>query len=72
MSSNPQLIHSIAREHIAELRRHDARGKTRRSVTPGPLCAIRMRSGWLLVGLGLRLVMPGDRASNRLTNPAGH
>ena len=72
MSSNPQLIESIARDHIAELRRHGAGGKTRGTVTREALRAIRMRSGWLLVGLGLRLVMPRGRATKRLANPAGH
>jgi hypothetical protein len=72
MPSNPQLIQSIATDHITELRRHGANSKTPRKVTPKVLHAIRERSGWLLVGLGLRLVMPHGRATNRLANPADH
>jgi hypothetical protein len=72
MSSNPQLIQGIARDHMAELRRRGAGGATRRAVAPEALRAIRMRSGWLLVGLGLRLAMPSGRATTRLANPAGH
>jgi hypothetical protein len=72
MPNNPQLIQSLATDHIAKLRRHDVSSKDRRALTPKALGAIRTRSGWLLVGLGLRLVMPNGRATNRLANPAGH
>jgi hypothetical protein len=72
MSNNPQLIQSLATDHVAHLRVHGVSATGRRAATPKVVGAIRTRSGWLLVGLGLRLVMPNGRATNRLANPAGH
>jgi hypothetical protein len=72
MPNNPQLIQSLATDHVAKLRCHRVGSKDRRPLTSKALGAIRTRSGWLLVGLGLRLVMPNGRATNRLANPAGH
>jgi hypothetical protein len=73
MSNNPLLIQSLATDHVAKLRLHGVSGsKAHRALTPKALGTIRTRSGWLLVGLGLRLVMPNGRATNRLANPAGH
>jgi hypothetical protein len=72
MPNNPKQIHCLATDHIAELRRHGVSSESRRAVAPKNLGGIRTRSGWLLVGLGLRLVVPHARATNRMANRAGH
>lgn len=62
MYSTHNLIENLAQERHAE-RYGDSRRRgdsgTRIRVEKGPLAATRNRAGWLLVGLGLRLVMRG-------------
>jgi hypothetical protein len=72
MSNNSQLIQGLATDHVTHLRVRGVSNTRRRATTPKIFDAVRTRSGWLLVGLGLRLVMPNGRATNRLANPAGH
>lgn len=55
----PELTRAMAAAHVADLHRQNIRrAPARRSQAPRPAGAVRRRSGWLLVELGLRLVGP--------------
>lgn len=63
----PNMIESLAQTRHTE-RYGGARGGEVRGETQGRLRRTRTRAGWLLVGLGLRLVMPGSQeAARRIT-----
>jgi len=51
----PELTRAVAEAHIAELRRQAAPAGRRRSPRPRHVGAVRRRSGWLLIEIGLRL-----------------
>jgi hypothetical protein len=59
-SMNPGLSGQLADDHLAELRRSVAgrdAGRSAATRTARRGC-LRRRTGWFLVGLGLRLVLP--------------
>jgi hypothetical protein len=61
------LIESLAQTRHAE-RYQGAQLSAARAETAGRLRSTRTRAGWLLVGLGLRLALPGGQdAARRIT-----
>jgi hypothetical protein len=61
------MIESLAQNRHAE-RYQGAQFAAARGETPGRLRSTRTRAGWLLVGLGLRLALPGRQdAARRIT-----
>jgi hypothetical protein len=61
------MIESLAQDRHAQ-RYQDARVAAARGETPGRMRGTRTRAGWLLVGLGLRLALPGRQdAARRIT-----
>jgi hypothetical protein len=67
MSSSNSLIASLAQDRHAERYRSVNRGRDRGWVVSEAraLESTRTRAGWLLVGIGLRLVAPGGKAAAR-------
>jgi hypothetical protein len=58
---HPYTISQLAVQHTDEL--SAAAARSRRRVTPaGPRNSVRYRTGWMLVGIGLRLVGAADEA----------
>jgi hypothetical protein len=57
---HPALAGALARDRDAQLRRsaEAAARVERRPRSPSVIAAARLRTGWLLVDMGLRLVMP--------------
>lgn len=60
MYHHPALAGALAKDRVAELRRSaEASARVRRTPRgPSVIGAARLRTGWLLVDMGLRLVMP--------------
>lgn len=60
MYHHPALAGALARDRVAERRRSaEAAVRVRREArSPSVIAAARLRTGWLLVDMGLRLVMP--------------
>lgn len=48
-------LYAVANEHLADLR-DSAAAESRASQAREPRPSVRARTGWILVGLGLRLV----------------
>ncbi len=65
---NQQLLEGLASQHQAELQAAASRQKIRHSV---PLRALRVRTGWTLVHLGLRMAVPSSRPPQARPRPAG-
>ena len=65
MSDHRSLIESVARERHAERYRR-APGQPVAAPTQA-LRHTRSRAGWLLVGIGLRLALPGTQERARTT-----
>jgi hypothetical protein len=64
---NQNMIAALARQHAAEL--HDRAAASHRPLRDrGGRPSLRERTGWTMVGLGLRLVaQPGARLAQRPT-----
>ena len=62
MSNSLNLIESVAHDRHSERYRRQQRGK-HTSPEARAIETTRRRAGWLLVGLGLRLVTGGDKAA---------
>ena len=58
------MIESLAQTRHAE-RYAGARAAAARRESAGQLHSTRTRAGWLLVGLGLRLALPGRAEASR-------
>ncbi len=60
MYHHQALAGVLVRDRVAELRRSaEAAARVERNPrTPSVIAAARLRTGWLLVDMGLRLVMP--------------
>ncbi len=60
MYHHQALADALARDRAAELRQsaESAARVRRQSRGPSVIAAARLRTGWLLVDMGLRLVMP--------------
>lgn len=60
MYHHPALAGALAKDRVAELRRsaEAAARVERKPRSPNVIAAARLRTGWLLVDMGLRLVMP--------------
>jgi hypothetical protein len=69
MSANRALIESLARDHDAEMYGR-ARRRAQRSRRSAPNTT-RTRAGWLLIGVGMRLVAGHGRATNHFNMVAG-
>jgi hypothetical protein len=65
---NQQLLEGLASQHIAELRAAASRQEVRQNV---PFHALRVRTGWTLVHVGLRLAVPPPRRPQVTPRPAG-
>jgi len=69
MSANRALLESLAKDHNTELygraRRRSLVSRARSTGTT------RTRAGWLLIGIGMRLVAGHGRATNHLNAAAG-
>ncbi len=57
---NPRLLEDLARQRTAELHRAAA-PRTLHSHRPHANPSLRVRTGWTLVDLGLRLAVPAQR-----------
>lgn len=62
----PNMIESLAQTRHAE-RYSAVQAAAAHGELPGKLHATRIRAGWLLVGLGLRLAMPSCEDAGRRT-----
>jgi len=62
-SMNPGLAGALVDDHVAELRR-SAASRAPRADGPGR-CSLRRKTGWFLVSLGLRLVLPRHSVLHR-------
>jgi hypothetical protein len=63
MSSHPDLVACLARQHTRELRELAEQRRRRSSAAARPRHgqALRQRTGWALVTLGLRLTYASER-----------
>jgi hypothetical protein len=64
---HPALLDALVEDRVAELR-HTAAASARAETAKRrrrPINAARQGTGWLLVGLGLRLALPGPAARER-------
>lgn len=76
MFHHPALADALARDRVAELRRsaQDARSArpTARSRNkhrrPSVVASFRLRTGWLLVDMGLRLAVPRGGVNRRVAS----
>lgn len=73
MTQNPVLVQALIQARVDELRRSGApgirsrgRGRERRRVE-----GIMRRAGWLLVGMGFRLVASGSAANRAMAREQG-
>jgi hypothetical protein len=74
MPINPILLESLAANRSAEARRpHMANPAATRStaMTNHRSRRARTRAGWLLIGIGMHLALPGARATNRVDGIVG-
>jgi len=65
---NPHLLEELARQRRTELRAAASKQDVRQGV---PLEALRVRTGWTLVHVGLRLAVPQARRPQVTAGPAG-
>jgi hypothetical protein len=69
MSPNRALLESLAKDHTAELH---GRARRRAQISRAHSTdTTRTRAGWLLIGLGMRLIAGHGRATNQLNAAAG-
>jgi hypothetical protein len=66
---HPALAGALAKDRVAELRRsaEAAARVERKPRSPNVIAAARLRTGWLLVDMGLRLVMPRAGTNRPMT-----
>lgn len=69
MYHHPALAGALAKDRVAELRRsaEAAARVERKPRRPNVIAAARLRTGWLLVDMGLRLVMPRAGTNRPMT-----
>jgi hypothetical protein len=65
---NHHLLEELARQRTTELRAAASKQDVRQGA---PLEALRVRTGWTLVHVGLRLAVPQARRPHVTAGPAG-
>ena len=69
MCPNRALLERLAKDHTAEL--HGRARRRSQMSRANATDTTRTRAGWLLIGLGMRLVAGHGRATNQLNAAAG-
>jgi hypothetical protein len=68
---NPRVFEELAAQHIADARQQAAGGREHIGRSRAWQQALRVRTGWTLVDLGLKLVAPPNRHSVPRPRTAG-
>jgi hypothetical protein len=68
---NPNLIDQIAAQHAAEVRAEAGHCRRPATADRGHQDSIRVRAGWTLINVGLRLTDPPAGGRQARPHPAG-